>query len=114
MLGENKKAWQSLSSGILLAGTDELSQIKSWLLNGQAIILYEKKEYREASEIYAKILKENSKDGFLWMNLAVILHALGKNNEAGVQGRKALRLISTDARLWNTMGHLYHWDGETG
>ena len=106
MLGENNKAWQSLSSGILLAGTDEMSQIRSWLLNGQAIILYEKKEYREASEIYAKILKRESKDGFLWMNMAVGLHALGKNTEAGVHARKAMRLSPEDARLWNTLGHL--------
>ena len=106
MLGENDKAEQSLSTGILLAGMDELSQIKSWLLNGLAIISYEKKEYREASEIYGKILQEGSKDGFLWMNLAIVLHALGKNSEAVVHARKALRLSSTDARLWNTLGHL--------
>jgi len=112
MLGENKKAWELLSTGILLAGTDELSQIRSRLLNGLAIILYEKKEYRVASEIYGKILKEESKAGFLWMNLAIVLHALGKNSEAVIHGRNALRLSPTDARLWNTMGHLYIWMGK--
>jgi len=113
MLGENDKAEQSLSTGILLAGMDELSQVKSWLLNGLAIISYEKKEYREASEIYGKILQGGSKDGFLWMNLAIVLHALGKNSEAVVHGRKALRLSSSDARLWNTMGHLTIWMGKS-
>ncbi len=112
MLGENDKARQLLTTGILLAETNELLQIKTWLLNDLAILSYEKKEYQEASEIYAKILKRESKDGFLWMNLAVILNALGKNYEAMVQGRRALRLVSTDARLWNTMGHLYIWMGK--
>lgn len=112
MLGENDKAWQSLTTGTLLANTDELSQIKSWLLNGLAILSYEKKEYQQAYQIYTNILKEESKDGFLLMNLAIILNALGKNTEAVTQGRRALRLISTDARLWNTMGHLYIWMGK--
>jgi len=111
-LGENDRAWESLNQGILLAERDELSQIKSWLLNSLAIVLYEKKEYQEASEIYTKILEKESQDGLLWMNLAVISSALGKNSEAVVHGHKALRLVSTDARLWNTMGHLYIWMGK--
>jgi Flp pilus assembly protein TadD len=41
------------------------------------------------------------------VNLAIILNALGKNAEAVIHGRRALRLMSTDARLWNTMGHLH-------
>ena len=111
-LGENDKAFQSLTTGTLLAKTDELSQIKSWLLNGLAILSYEKKEFQEASEIYAKILQKESKDGFLWINQAIVLNALGKNSEAMAQGHRALRLISTDARLWNTMGHLFIWIGK--
>jgi tetratricopeptide (TPR) repeat protein len=112
MLGENDKASQSLTTGTLLAKTDDLSQIESWLLNGLAILSYEKKEYQAASAIYAEILQRESKDGFLWMNQAIILNALGKNSEAVVQGHRALRLISTDARLWNTMGHLFVWIGK--
>ena len=111
-LGENDRAWKSLNKGILLAEKDELSQVKSSLLNGLAILLYEKKEYQEAAVIFTKILEKESQDGLLWMNLAVISSALGKNGEAVVQGHKALRLVSTDARLWNTMGHLYIWMGK--
>ena len=81
-LGENDRAWKSLNKGILLADKDELSQIRSWLLNSLAILLYEKKEYQEASEIYTKILEKDLQDGLLWMNLAVISSALGKNSEA--------------------------------
>ena len=112
MLGENDKALKSLSQGILLAEKDELSQIKSWLLNGLAILSYEKKEFQEASEIYTKILAKESLDGFLWVNLAAILSALGKNSQAVIHGHKGLRLSPTDARLWNTMGHLYIWMGK--
>ena len=111
-LGENDRAWKSLNKGILLANKDELSQIKSWLLNSLAILLYDKKEYQEASEIYTKIMEKESQDGLLWMNLAVISSALGKNGEAVIHGHKALHLVSTDARLWNTMGHLYIWMGK--
>ncbi len=111
-LGENDRAWKSLNKGILLAEKDELSQVKSSLLNGLAILLYEKKEYQEAAVIFTKILEKELQDGLLWMNLAVISSALGKNGEAVVQGQKALRLVSTDARLWNTMGHLYIWMGK--
>jgi len=111
-LGENDRAWKSLTKGILLAEQDELSQTKPRLLNSLAILLYEKKEYQQASEVYTKILEKESQDGFLWMNLAVISSALGKNSEAVVHGHKALHLASTDARLWNTMGHLYIWMGK--
>ena len=112
MLGESGKALQSLTTGTLLARTDALSQVKSWLLNGLAILSYEKKEFQEASEIYAKILQKESKDGFLWMNQAIVLNALGKNSKAMAQGHRALRLISTDARPWNAIGHLYIWTGK--
>ena len=47
MLGENGKALQSLTTGTLLARTDALSQVESWLLNGLAILSYEKKEFQE-------------------------------------------------------------------
>ena len=112
MLGENDKAMRSLTTGIPLAEKEELSQIKSSLLNGLAILSYEKKEYQEASEIYSKILKRESQEGFLWMNLAVTINALGRNSEAMAYGNRALRLALTDARLWNTMGHLYLWMGK--
>ena len=111
-LGENDRAWKSLTKGVQLAEKDELSQIRSWLLNSLAILSYEKKEYQEASEIYTKILEKEAQDGSLWMNLAVVSSALGKNSEAVIHGRKALRFVSTDARLWNTMGHLYIWMGK--
>ncbi|HUH96329.1 MAG TPA: tetratricopeptide repeat protein [Anaerolineales bacterium] len=111
-LGENEKAMQSLTGGMAMAENKELAQVRSWLLNGLAILAYERHEYQEAFEIYSKILKGGSQDGFLWMNLAVTTSALGRNNEAVVHGRRALRLVSTDARLWNTMGHLHIWMGK--
>lgn len=111
-LGENDKARQSLTTGMPLTENKELSQIKSWLLNGLAILSYENKEYKEASDIYVKILTGESQAGFLWMNLAVTTSALGRNSEAAVHGHKALRSVSADARLWNTMGHLYIWMGK--
>jgi tetratricopeptide (TPR) repeat protein len=111
-LGQNDKAWKAVTDGIRLADKDELSQVKMQLLNSQAILSYEKKEYQEASKIYKEILETRPQDGFLWMNLAVVSSALGKNSEAVDHSRKALRLLPTDGRLWNTMGHLYIWMGK--
>ena len=111
-LGENDRARQCLANGIPLAEKGELSQIKAWLLNGLAILSYEKKEYREGFKIYSTVLQGKTRDGFLWMNLAVITSALGKNSEAAAYGRKALSLAPTDAQLWNTMGHLSIWMGK--
>ena len=111
-LGENNKAWKAVTDGLLLAGKHGLSQVKPNLINSLAILTYEKKEFQEASNLYTENLEMKLPDGFLWMNLAVISSALGRNSEAVVHAHKALRLHPLDVRLWNTMGHLYIWMGK--
>jgi len=111
-LGENDKSWKAVTDGILLAGKHKLPQSKTQLLNSLAILSYEKKEFQEAFKIYTEIPEIGREDGFLWMNLAVVTSALGRNSEAVVHARKALRLQPADVRLWNTMGHLYIWMGK--
>ena len=111
-LGQSSKAWKAVTDGILLADRGELLQAKAQLLNSLAILFYEKKEFQEAFEIYTEILAMRPQEGFVWMNLAVVSSALGRNSEAVVHGRKALRLLPADVRLWNTMGHLCIWMGK--
>jgi len=106
-LGENPMAVESLSRGVAAAQNAMFLQTRAWLLNGVAIITYERKEYQKAGEIYSEILESNPKDGFLWINFAITLCALGKNREAIFRAEQGLKLTPLEARLWNSAGHLH-------
>jgi tetratricopeptide (TPR) repeat protein len=106
-LGENARAQQSLAAGIELAKQNEFSRMKTWLLNGAAVIHYEAAQYQKAHDLYTKLTTGDPQDGLLWMNHGIVLCALGKNSEAGLQGRKAVKIEPANARFWNAFGFLH-------
>lgn len=106
-LGETAQALDSLSRGLALAKNDQLKQSRAWLLNGVAIISFERRDHQKAFEIYTEVLADRPDDGFIWANLAITLSALGKNREAMFRSEQAVRLTPLDARLWNAAGHLH-------
>ena len=110
-LGESAQALDALSRGLALAGSQQLTQARGWLLNGVGIISFERTDFSKALEIYTEVLESNRQDGFLWMNLGVTLSALGKYREALFRSEQALRLTPLDSRLWTTAGHLHLYAG---
>jgi tetratricopeptide (TPR) repeat protein len=105
-LGDDAKARAELAAGWYLLGSDGSSSIKSWILNGQAILDYDLGEYQKAYAASSELVHTEPLDSILWMNLSVVLCALGKNHEAIIQSKKAIQLAPTNAKLWNSLGYL--------
>jgi tetratricopeptide (TPR) repeat protein len=106
-LGDTPTSIERLNRGMELARKPELSKIRTWLLNGLAIITYEAGEYQKAAESYDGLVSGGRSDALLWINLSVVLCALGKNQEAITQGRKAVSSGTPSARLWRSLGYVY-------
>jgi len=107
ILGDTTKALELFESGIDLVHRSELSIIRTWLMNGIAILYYEKGEYRRADGIYRDLIVQNQGDGILRINLGTTLCTLGKNFDAISESKKAVNLSTTEARVWNRQGWIY-------
>jgi tetratricopeptide (TPR) repeat protein len=106
-LGGAADALDALSRGLAIAGDHSLAHARAWLLNGVAIVSFERADFEKAAEIFTEILETSPEDGFLWMNLAVTLAALGRNREALFRADQALKLSALDSRLWMTAAHIH-------
>ena len=111
-LGEAARALDALSRGLAIAKTEQLADARAWLLNGVAIISYERRDFDKSHEIYTEILADRPQDGFLLMNLAVTLSALGRNREALFRSEQALKMAPADLRMWTAAGHLRAFAGK--
>ena len=49
----------------------------------------------------------DTEDSSLLINLSAACCALGRNQEAITIGRRAIRVNSTDAKIWNRLGYIY-------
>ncbi len=107
ILGDTTKASELLQSGIDLVHRPELSIIRTWLMNGIAILYYEKGEYKRADGIYRDLLAKYQGDSILRINFSITLCVLGKNFDAISESKKAVKLNATEARIWNRQGCVY-------
>ncbi len=105
-LGDVAQASDVLTSAVDLAKRDEFINIRTQLLNEQAIVLYEKENYQEAYNIYTDLIDKNPKSSLLRINFAVVLSALGKNYLAVSQARKALKLDPLNFEILYVFGYL--------
>lgn len=112
-LGDTPRALELLQSGIALAHSSELSMIRTWLLNGVAILYYERGRYKEAVAIYKDLIAKNQEDGNIRINFAITLCALGRNFNAISEGKKAVKLSMADANIWNCLGCIYMSAGKS-
>ncbi len=106
-LGDSQKATELLQLGIDTDRQPEHSLCRTWLLNGLAIIHYEKGEYLKAAEIYIDLITNNQNDGILRIDLGITLCALGKYSKAISECKKAVKLNTTNANIWNRIGYIY-------
>jgi len=107
ILADITKALELLQSGIDLAHRPELAIVRTWLMNGIAILCYEKGEYKRALSVYRDLIAKNPGDVILRINFSTTLCALGKNSDAISESKKAVKLSATEARIWNRQGCIY-------
>ncbi len=106
-LGNPAKATQALTAGLQLTKDHDLTQIRSRLLNGTAVIFYEANEYDRAIEFYKQAIVNNPEENSLLINLSSACCALGRNQEAINISKRAIRMKPTDAIIWNRLGYIY-------
>lgn len=107
ILGNTAKASETLQSGIELINEPELSTLKMWLSNALAIIDYEKGEHKKAAETYNDLVVGNQSNSALRINLGIALCELGKYSNAITEGKRAIKLSMSDAKVWNRLGYIY-------
>ncbi|MGE5250913.1 MAG: hypothetical protein ACM3QS_11955 [Bacteroidota bacterium] len=105
--GEPGKALQALVAGVRLADHPAFTAMKTWLLNGAAIIAHENGKHAEALKVYQTALALNREDPVLLMNAGITLCSLGRNRDGMDSAAKAAALAPADAAVWNRMGHLH-------
>lgn len=112
-LGDLEQAQARLSDAIALTKKFQFPNPQSRALNGLAIIHYEKTEYPRSAALYEEMLQSHPHDALLWINAAFALCALGKNSAAISHGKKAARMDSSNAGVWNRLGYLFAAIGKT-
>jgi tetratricopeptide (TPR) repeat protein len=105
--GDSAVAAQAFKAGLDLAQDYELPELKSRLLNGLGIMLYDSGKYLEALERFKEGLKHQSSSPSLLINFSAACCMLGRNQEALISGKKAIRSNPADADTWSHMGYLY-------
>jgi len=107
ILGDAVKSLELLQSGLELAQHPQLAGLRTWLMNGMAILYHEKGEYKRASDIYSDLIAKYNDDVVLRINHGIVLSALGRNSEAISESKKAVKLSPADAGIWNRQGWIY-------
>ncbi len=112
-LGNLEQARERLSDAMAMTRKFQLSDPHSRVLNGLAIIHYERAEYNPCLAFYEEALQAHPRDSLLWINASFALGALGKNSVAVSYGKKAARLDSSNAKIWNRLGYVFIALGRT-
>jgi tetratricopeptide (TPR) repeat protein len=107
LLGDVIRAKEELTLAVEFASREEFLNVRILLLNGLAILSYEKGDYQEALNIYTELAGSNPGNSLLKINLAVVLSALGKSYLAIAQAGKALKADPANAEILFTLGYLF-------
>lgn len=106
MGGRADKAAQELAAGLNLTGSERRDPARSALLNGLAILAFEAKDYARADELLREALLSDPENAALLVNLGAVCNALGRNQEAAVLSKRALRNGERDPRIWSSAGYI--------
>ena len=110
--GNSSKAGELLSAALDLAGTQHAGMVRASLLNGQAILAYDAGQYKRAVELLQAALRDDPDDSLLLINLSAACSALGRNQEAVLVAKKALKVGARDPRVWSALGYIYAATGK--
>lgn len=104
--GENQKAERLLHQELVSIRLYNIIEVESRLLNGLAILCYEKEDYAEARLTLEQAVAQIPDDEILWVNLGVIYHALGRTRGAIRIINKAIKINPHSSRLWDILGYV--------
>jgi tetratricopeptide (TPR) repeat protein len=106
-MGDNHKAEFLFKQEIEKIDQFHLDEMKSSLLNGQAICCYDRGSYQEALVLIDEALAKNPEDSILWANHGVICRAAGQSKRSLPSVKKAIRINPATPEFWGSMGYIY-------
>jgi hypothetical protein len=104
--GDAAKAAQQLTAGLNLTGGELGDRARTALLNGLAILAYEAEDYGRTDELLRQALRDDPENAVLLVNLAAASNALGRNQEAALLSKKALKSAERDSQIWSSAGYI--------
>ena len=107
LIGENRKAEDLFRQELEKIRPFHLDEMKSFLLNGQAISCYDRGSYREPLVLLEEALAQRPEDGVLWANHGVMCRAAGQSVRSLASVKKAIKNNSNTAEFWGSMGYIY-------
>lgn len=106
MGGNADKAAQELAAGLNLTGSERSDPARAALLNGLAILAFEAGEYARTDELLRQALLEEPENAPLLVNHSAACNALGRNQDAALLSKKAIKLGERDPRVWSSAGYI--------
>ncbi|OMJ88527.1 hypothetical protein SteCoe_9570 [Stentor coeruleus] len=99
-----------LYEGLALCKKDTVEELD--LLYAIARVLYNKKDYNEASNCYYKLLNKNSGDFNLWNSFGIMCAEIDQSSQAFRCFIKASEILPDSVEVWNNIGTLYWKSGQ--
>ena len=107
LLNDLKKFSGYLKDGIDLLEKYPISQYQAWMLNAKGIGLYEEGNKEDASIHFTHALSYDSDNSAIMMNVSIAAHGLGKNRDAILTGKRAVKKDRGNFHLWRVLGYLF-------
>ena len=98
------------NEGLTLCRKDTIEELD--LLYALARVLYNRKSYQEASNLYYKLLNKNSGDINFWNSFGIMCAEIGQSAQAFRCFIKASEISQNSAEVWNNIGALYWKSGQ--
>jgi tetratricopeptide (TPR) repeat protein len=111
LVGDLVGAEKNLEKGLDLAEVHSVVEARTKIINGLAIIKYERENYQESMEMLEPLVKENPRDCVLILNHAISTFALNKRYEALKNGLKAKKLCANNPWMLRSLGFLHYFAG---
>jgi tetratricopeptide (TPR) repeat protein len=100
-----------LDDGLALAEKYPLPELRAWLLNIRGIALYEQGDAKNAAGHFAQAMSLDPENGALMLNAAFVEHAPGRNKNALLLAKRAIKLESRNPRFQRALGYLFFFIG---
>ncbi len=82
-------------------------QHQSWALNIKGIKYFEDGDKQGARTCFEQALATEPANSIFMLNSAIVAHGVGKNREATLIAKRAIKIDHDNSRLWHTLGLLY-------
>lgn len=107
LVNDLKKFKNYVEGGLALLKKYPIPRYQAWMLNATGIGVYEEGNKKDANIFFNQALSHHPENSAIIMNSGITAHGLGKNGEAILAGRQAIKIDSRNIQLWRVLGYLY-------